>query len=242
MDFVHLHNHSDYSVLDGAITVDKLISKTVQMGLPGIALTDHGNLFGAIEFYQSAKKHGIKPIIGQEFYLARNSRFDRDSKGKGKESSYHLILLAKNEAGYQNLMKLSSISYLEGFYYKPRIDYEVLEKYSKGIICSSACIKGEIPDLILKGKIEEAYNTAGRLNELFGKDNFYLEIQDHGIPAQREANSEIIRMSKTLNIPLIATNDCHYPAQNDAYSHDILLCIQTGKTKDDKSRMRFSSD
>jgi DNA polymerase III subunit alpha len=242
MDFVHLHNHSDYSVLDGAITVKNLVRKAVELGMPGVAVTDHGNLFGAIELYQEAKKAGIKPIIGQEFYIASESRFKKESQNKGKDSTYHLLLIAKNETGYKNLTKLSSIGYTEGFYYKPRIDNEVLEKYSDGLICSTACIKGVIPTLCIKGKIDEAKKAAGKLNEIFGKDNFFFELQDHGIPEQKTANTEIIKLSKALNIPLIVTNDCHYLNKGDAYSHEILLCIQTGKTFDDANRMKFSSD
>ncbi|MFH0974281.1 MAG: DNA polymerase III subunit alpha [Spirochaetota bacterium] len=242
MDFVHLHNHSDFSVLDGAIRVKKLVAKAAEFGMPGVALTDHGNLFGAIEFYQEAKKAGIKPVIGQEFYIAPESRFKKESQNKGRDSSYHLILIAKNEAGYKNLVKLSSIGYTEGFYYKPRIDHEVLEKHKDGLICSSACIKGEIPSLCLKGKYEDARKMAGKFSEMFGRDNFYLELQDHNIPEQKTANAELIKLSKSLNIPLIVTNDCHYLLKSDAYSHDILLCIQTGKTFDDANRMKFSSD
>lgn len=242
MDFVHLHNHSDYSILDGAITIDKLISRAIEMGMPGVAITDHGNMFGAVEFYEKAVKNGLKPVIGQEFYIAPSSRFEKDSKNKGKDSSYHLILIAKDNTGYQNIMKLSSIGYTEGFYYKPRIDLEVLEKYSAGLICSSACIKGEIPALLIEGKEKEAYSAAGRFSELFGKDNFYLEIMDHGIPEQKKANSEVIKLSKALNLPLLATNDCHYLNKKDAYSHEVLLCIQTGKTIEDAKRMKLSSD
>jgi DNA polymerase-3 subunit alpha len=242
MDFIHLHNHSDFSVLDGAITVKKLVAKAVEFGMPGVAITDHGNMFGAIELYQEAQKAGIKPVIGQEFYFAPESRFKKESQNKGKDSSYHLLLIAKNETGYKNLIKLSSIGYTEGFYYKPRIDLEVLEKYKDGLICSTACIKGEIPSLCIKGKIDEAGKTAGKLNEMFGRDNFFFEIQYHGIPEQKIANTEIIKLSKALNIPLIVTNDCHYLHKSDAYSHEILLCIQTGKTFDDVNRMKFSSD
>ncbi len=242
MDFIHLHNHSDYSVLDGAITVKKLVNRAVEMGMRGVAVTDHGNLFGAIEFYQEAQKNGIKPIIGQEFYIAPETRFKKESENKGKDSSYHLLLLSKNETGYKNLLKLSSIGYTEGFYYKPRIDHEVLEKYSDGLICATACLKGEVPSLILKGRLKEAREIAGKFKELFGKDNFFLEIQDHNIPEQKTVNAELIKMSGSMDIPLIATNDCHYLKKDDAYSHEILLCIQTGKTFDDTNRMKFHSD
>ncbi|HPJ39400.1 MAG TPA: DNA polymerase III subunit alpha [Spirochaetota bacterium] len=239
MNFVHLHNHSDYSILDGAITVDKMIDKASDLGMPGVALTDHGNMFGAIEFYQKAKSRGIKPIIGQEFYVAPKSRFDREAKSSGKENAHHLILLAKNMEGYKNLIKLSSIGYLEGFYYKPRIDFEVLSQHSKGLICSSACIGGEIPILILKGRMDEALQSACAYRDLFGKDNYYLELQDHGIPEQITVNKALLEISGQTGIPLIATNDCHYLNKEDAYSHEVLLCIQTGKYIDDENRMRF---
>jgi len=243
MKYIHLHNHSDYSILDGAITIDKLISKTIEQGLPGVALTDHGNMFGAIEFYQKANKAGIKPILGEEFYVAPESRFKKDvARGSGEDTAHHLILLAENEEGYKNLLKLSSIGYTEGFYYKPRIDMEVLEKHSKGLICSSACISGEIPRAILRNKFDDALNLAGRYKELFGKDRFYLELQDHGISIQETANKGLIEISKKLDIPLIVANDAHYVNKSDAYAHEVLLCNQTGKTMNDKNRMRFSTE
>ncbi|HQP47396.1 MAG TPA: DNA polymerase III subunit alpha [Spirochaetota bacterium] len=239
MNFVHLHNHSDYSILDGAITIDRMIEKASDLGMPGVALTDHGNMFGAIEFYQKAKSKGIKPIIGQEFYVAPKSRFDREAKSSGKENAHHLVLLAKDMEGYKNLIKLSSIGYLEGFYYKPRIDFEVLSQHSKGLICSSACIGGEIPILILKGRMEEALQAACTYRDLFGKDNYYLELQDHGMREQITVNKALLEISGNTGIPLIATNDCHYLNKEDAYSHEVLLCIQTGKFIDDENRMKF---
>ncbi len=243
MDFIHLHNHTDYSVLDGAITVDKLIKKAVELKMPAIAVTDHGNMYGAVDFYMKAQKAGITPIVGQEFYMAPGSRFNKEfTRDSDVEKSYHLILLAKNNKGYKNLMKLSSIGFIDGFYYKPRIDFEVLEKHSEGIICSSACIAGEIPRAILKGKPAEARQLAGKMYEIFGKDHFYLEMQDHGLKEQKIVNKELIKMSKELNIPLIATNDAHYLNKEDSYSHEVLLCIQTGRTMNDTKRMRFSSN
>jgi len=243
MEFIHLHNHTDYSILDGAITLDKLIAKAIEHKMPAIAMTDHGNMFGAVEFYMKAKKAGITPIIGEEFYMAPGSRFKKETSGNRQDDKpYHMLILAKNNTGYQNLMKLSSIGYTEGFYYKPRIDLDVLEKYSEGLICGSACIAGEIPRLILSGKNREARETAGKYNEIFGKDHFYLELQDHGIPEQHIVNKELIKISSELNIPLIATNDAHYANREDAYSHEVLLCIQTGKTMSDPARMKFSSD
>jgi len=243
MKFIHLHNHSDYSLLDGAITVDKMIQRAQDLDMPAIALTDHGNMFGAIEFYQKAHRAGIAPIIGEEFYMAPRSRFLKESvKDSNEENSYHLLLLAKNLKGYQNLLKLSSIGYTEGFYYKPRIDMETLEQHSEGIIAGSACLAGQIPRQIMRGQLKEARDLAGHFNEIFGQDNFYLEMQDHGIPEQKTVNSELIKISKELNIPLIATNDAHYVSREDAYCHEVLLCIQTGKTMNDTNRMRFSSD
>jgi len=240
MKFVHLHNHTEYSILDGAITVPKLINRAIELDMPAIAMTDHGNMYGAVEFYQSAKKAGIKPIIGQEFYMAPGSRFKKEFvKDSGEEKSYHLLMLAKNREGYQNLMKLSSIGFIEGFYYKPRIDMEVLQKYSKGLIVGSACIAGQIPVLIRKGRLKEARELAGQFNEIFGQDHFYLEMQDHGIQEQHIVNAELIKMSSELNIPLIATNDAHYVKKEDAYAHEILLCVQTGRTLNDTNRMRF---
>ncbi|MCL2154273.1 MAG: DNA polymerase III subunit alpha [Leptospirales bacterium] len=243
MDFVHLHNHTDYSILDGAITIDKLVGQAVKFNMPAIAITDHGNMFGAVEFYEKANKAGIKPIIGEEFYVAPESRFKREYvRGGDEDNAHHLVVLAKDMTGYKNLMKLSSIAYLEGFYYKPRIDMEVLEKYSQGLIVSSACIAGEIPRYILRGKLKEAKNLAGHYNELFGPENFYLELQDHGIQEQKLVNSELIKISSELNIPLIATNDSHYIARDDAYSHEVLLCVQTGKTMTEENRMKFPTN
>ncbi len=243
MDFVHLHNHTDYSILDGAIKVDKLVKKAMSLGMDAVAITDHGNMFGAIDFYQAARKAGIKPIIGEEFYMAPGPRTVKESsRSNGDDKSYHLILLAKNNTGYQNLMKLSSIGYTEGFYYKPRIDFDVLEKYHEGLVCSSACLGGQIPSLILKGKVREARELAGRFKEIFGKDNFYLELQYHGIKEQETANRELVKIGEEMDIPLIATNDAHYVDKDDARSHEVLLCVQTGKLMKDTDRMKFPSD
>ncbi len=241
MKFIHLHNHSDYSILDGAITIDKMVQAAVDMDMPGIALTDHGNMFGAVEFYQKASAAGIKPIIGQEFYMAPASRHTKQKQKGDGESAYHLLLLAENFEGYKNLLKLSSIGYLEGFYYKPRIDWEVLQQYSSGLICGSACIGGQIPVNILQGRPDEAREVAGRFKELFGPERFYLEMQDHGLEEQAIVNSELVKMSSEMNIPLIATNDAHYTKKEDAFSHEVLLCIQTGKTLNDQNRMKFGT-
>jgi DNA polymerase-3 subunit alpha len=241
MSFVHLHNHSHYSVLDGAIPVDKLIGKAVELGMNAVALTDHGNMCGAIEFYSAAQKKGIKPLIGQEFYVAPDSRFNKDI-AKDEDKNHHLLLIAENNAGYQNLLKLSSAGYTEGYYYKPRIDKELLEKHHEGLICGSACLGGEIPILIRRKKLEEARKSAAWFKELFGRDHYYLEVQDHGIPEQKYVNEELIKISDEIDIPLIATNDCHYLNKSDAYAHEVLLCIQTQKLIDDPDHMRFDTD
>lgn len=230
MSFVHLHNHTEFSILDGAIRVSDLINKASELNMPGIAITDHGNMFGAIQFYQEARKKGIKPIIGQEFYIAPGSRFKKEFvKDSGEEKAYHLILLAQNLEGYKNLMKLSSAGYTEGFYYRPRIDMELLEKYCHGLICSSACIAGEIPVHILKGRPAQARELAGKFKEMFGSDNFYLELQYHNLKEQAQVNSELVKIASELDIPLIATNDSHYLNREDSYAHEVLLCVQTGK-------------
>jgi DNA polymerase-3 subunit alpha len=243
MDFVHLHNHSDYSILDGAITVEKLVKKTAELGMKAVALTDHGNMFGAIDFYQAARKAGIRPIIGEEFYMAPGSRKVKESsRNNGEETSYHLILMAKDITGYRNLMKLSSVAFTEGFYYKPRIDFEVLESYHEGLIVSSACLGGQIPSMILKGKVREARILAGKFKEIFGKDNFYLELQYHGMPEQETVNRELVKIGTEMDISLIATNDAHYVNKEDSRSHEVLLCVQTGKLMKDGDRMKFPSD
>ncbi|MCU0846684.1 MAG: DNA polymerase III subunit alpha [Spirochaetes bacterium] len=243
MDFIHLHNHSDYSILDGAITLDRLIGRARELGMPAIALTDHGNMFGAIEFYQKARKEGITPIIGQEFYMAPGSRFKKESsRDNGDDNAYHLLLLAVNETGYKNLMKLSSIGYTEGFYYKPRIDMESLEAHSGGLVCSTACLAGQVPQLILRGDLKGAGRLAGKFKEMFGRENFYLELQYHGMKEQETVNKGLISLSNEIDVPLIATNDAHYVTKDDSYSHEVMLCIQTGKTMNDTERMRFSSD
>ncbi|MFW6367005.1 MAG: DNA polymerase III subunit alpha, partial [Spirochaetota bacterium] len=241
MSFVHLHNHTDFSILDGAITVKKLIQRTVDFGMNAVAISDHGNMCGAIDFYREAKKNGIKPVIAQEFYIAPDSRFNRNYR-KGENTNYHLMLYAKDGNGYRNLLKLSSAGYLEGFYYKPRIDFDILSKHADGLICSSACLAGELPQHIMAKKPEEAERAAQRFLDLFGVDNFYLELQDHGLPEQKPVNEALAKIGRKLGISLIATNDCHYTDKDDAYAHEVLLCIQTGKTMDDESRMRFGTN
>ncbi|MBN2441062.1 MAG: DNA polymerase III subunit alpha [Spirochaetales bacterium] len=239
-DFVHLHTHSDFSLLDGATSISQLITKTEELGIKHLALTDHGNMFGSIQFYKECIAHNINPIVGSEFYVAPVSRHKKGSN-EGKTKFYHLVLLATNEAGYRNLLKLSSYAYTEGFYYKPRIDEELLLKHSTDLIASTACIAGEIPRLILEQREEEALNRALFFSEVFGKDRFYLELQNHGIPEQKIVNKELIRISKKTGIPLIATNDIHYLNRDDAKAQDVLICIGTNKKINDVDRLKFSS-
>lgn len=239
-EFVQLHNHTHYSLLDGACRLEDLIETAKTMGMPALAMTDHGNMFGAIQFYQKSLKAGIKPIIGFETYIAPKSRFDK-TKVQNEENAYHLILLARNNIGYQNLMALSSIGYIEGFYYKPRIDREILEKHAEGLIVLSACIQGEVPYKIIHNDYEGAKKAALWYQNLFG-DDYYLEIQDHQIDKEKIAIEGLSQLSKELSIPLVATNDTHYLRKEDAEAHDILLCIQTGKDIDDPKRMSFHSD
>jgi len=235
MDFVHLHLHSQYSILDGAIRFEELLQLLEEKNFKACALTDHGNMFGAIEFYTMAVERGIKPILGCEVYVAPTSRFDRIP------DLYHLLLLVMNEKGYRNLCHLLSLSYLEGFYHKPRIDYELLERYGEGLIVLTSCLKGEIPSLILKGDFEGVRKKIAFFKELFG-DRFYFELQDNGIPEQKKVNEVLIKLSKEFGVKLVATNDCHYLLREDAFLHDVLLCIQTGKTIDDPKRLRFPTD
>ncbi len=238
MNFVHLHVHSEYSLLDGAIKIKDMVKRVKELGMPGIALTDHGNMHGTIEFYKAAKEAGIKPIIGCELYLSRRTRHDKDPQLD--KSSNHLTLLAKNNKGYKNLIKLVSIAYMEGLYYKPRIDWELLTKYSEGIICLSGCMAGLLCESILQNNYKEAEASAQKLKNVFG-DDFYLELQDHNIPEQQTINANLLKISSNLNIPVIATNDSHYIYKEDARLQDALLAIQTGKTLDDKDRMQFST-
>ncbi|MFA4915716.1 MAG: DNA polymerase III subunit alpha [Syntrophales bacterium] len=241
IDFVHLHVHTQYSLLDGAIRPDDLFKKVKEFKMPAVAITDHGNMFGVIDFYQHAYKHGVKPIIGCELYVAPKSRSDRNVSGSG-ENFYHLVVLVKNIHGYKNLVKLSTAGYLEGFYYRPRVDKEILNQYHEGLIGMSACMHGEIPDLLLKGNKEAAQKVAGEYGEIFGGGNFYLEIMENGIPEQETVNTGLLEISRELSIPLVATNDCHYLNREDVEAHEALLCIQTGKTLENPDRMRFGTD
>jgi DNA polymerase-3 subunit alpha len=233
--------HTQYSLLDGACKIGPLFNLAQNMRFPALAITDHGNLFGAIEFYQAALNFGIKPIIGCEVYVAPYSRLDKSNR-QNQEPPYHLILLARNEQGYKNLMKLVSLGFLEGFYYKPRIDKELLGKYSSGLIALSACLRGEVAQLILAQDMARAEKLAGEFGEIFGRGNFYLELQDNKITEQYKVNRALIDLSKRLNIPLVATNDVHYPNKGDARAHDALLCIQTQTFLSNQNRLKFSTD
>ena len=236
--FTHLHVHTEYSLLDASSKIKELTARAKELGMDSLAITDHGVMYGVIDFYRAARENGIKPIIGCEIYVAPGSRFDREA-GSGEDRYYHMILLAENNTGYQNLMKIVSKGFVEGFYYKPRVDDEVLRTYHEGIIALSACLAGEIPRYLSRGMYEEACKSAQKYRDIFGPDNFFLELQDHGIPAQRTVNQGLMRMSQELQIPLVATNDCHYIYKEDVESHDILLCIQTGKKVTDENRMRY---
>jgi DNA polymerase-3 subunit alpha len=236
-DFVHLHNHSDYSLLDGASPLPRMVQRAAQLKMPALALTDHGALFGAVEFYQEARRAGVKPIVGMEAYVTRGRRQDRT-----RETSHHLVLLARDEPGFRNLMRLSSLAFLEGFYYKPRVDHEVLAQHAEGLLALSACPKGEIGSDLAEDNEERAYQTAGFYRELFGPENFFLEIQNHGLPIEEKIRQRAAALSKRTGIPLVATNDCHYLRHEDADAHDVLLCIQTGKSVSDPNRLRYETD
>lgn len=237
-DFVHLHIHSEFSLLDGANRIKDLPVRAKELGMKAMAITDHGVMYGVIDFYKACKKEGIKPIIGCEVYVASRTRFDKEPQDK---KYYHLILLAKNNKGYQNLSKLVSLGFTEGYYYKPRIDLEILEKYHEGIICLSGCLAGSVSQAILNGNIEEAENVAKWHHNVFGED-YYLEIQNNGVKEQVMVNQKIIQIARRLDIPIVATNDAHYLKREDAYNHEVLLCIQTGKRMTDEDRMRFETD
>ena len=236
MPFTHLHVHTEYSLLDGSAKIKELVQRVRELGMNSIAITDHGAMYGAVEFYKAALDAGVKPIIGCEVYVAEGSRFKKEGKGGGY---YHMVLLAENNEGYQNLIKLVSYGFTEGFYYKPRVDKELLRKYSKGLIASSACLAGEVPRNILNVSYDKAKEAALEYLEIFGEGNFFLELQDHGMREQKVVNQALVKMSAETGIPLIATNDSHYIYKEDADPHDILLCIQTGKTILDEDRMRY---
>ncbi len=238
MSFTHLHVHTEYSLLDGSNKIKEYVSRVKELGMNSAAITDHGVMYGVIDFYKAARAAGIKPVLGCEVYVAPGSRFDRELS-HGDDRYYHLVLLAENNQGYQNLMKIVSKGFVEGYYYKPRVDMEVLETYHEGIIALSACLAGEVQRYLVRGLYEEAKETACKYEKCFGKGNFFLELQDHGIPEQKTVNAGLMRMSEETGIELVATNDVHYTYAEDAEPHDILLCLQTGKKLSDENRMRY---
>ena len=233
MNFTHLHVHTEFSLLDGSSKIKELVSRAKELGMDSLAITDHGVMYGVIDFYKAAKNVGIKPVIGCEIYVSPGSRFDRELD-RSENRYYHLVLLAENNKGYENLMKIVSKGFTEGFYYKPRVDYEILEQYSEGIIALSACLGGEVATKLRRGMYDDAKETAIKLERIFGKGNFFLELQDHGIPEQQTVNQGLMRMSSELGIELVATNDSHYTFAEDYKAHDILLCIQTQKKVSDE--------
>ncbi len=237
--FVHLHVHTQHSLLDGAIQVDNLLDKCAEFNMDAVAITDHGAMYGALDFYNKARKAGIKPIVGCEFYLAPGSRAEKKVGEAGP--AFHLILLAMNYQGYRNLMKLSSLAQFEGFYYKPRIDKELLQLYGNDLIALSACLHGEVPWLLSHNRLDEARQKAAEMKELFG-DRYYFELQQNGIPEQKVVNEGLMQLSTELGVKLLATNDCHYLNKEESHAHEVLLCIQTGKTINDPKRFKFNSD
>ncbi|HYK40155.1 MAG TPA: DNA polymerase III subunit alpha, partial [Candidatus Eremiobacteraceae bacterium] len=253
-EFVHLHVHTDYSLLDGACETSELLDEASRQKMPAVAITDHGNLFAAANFFNEASKRDVKPIIGCEVYVAKGSRHDRGEKSgvnaandrddwePGQRGNNHLVLLCENLEGYHNLIKLVSAGFLEGFYYKPRIDYDLLAKHSKGLIALSACLQGAVTEAVVEEKLDQARENAYRLRDIFGKQNFFLEIQDQGLEIEKGVNPHLVRLSKETGIPLVATNDCHYLHHADAHAQEVLLCIQTGKTMSDERRMKFPTD
>src|SRR5438034_1566154 len=245
MSFVHLHLHTEYSLLDGATRPEPLAAKIAQLGMPACAITDHGNMFGAVEFYHAMNAVGVKPIIGCEMYIAYGSRFDKagvEDQAADAGSNNHLIVLAASDVGYRNLVKLVSAGYTEGFYYKPRIDKELLREHCEGLIVLSSCLKGEVSQSLAGGNYTKAKDAAIQYKEILGADNFFLEIQDHGIPDQQKIVPMMARLGEEAGLRLVATNDSHYLSKDDAFAHEVLLCIGTGKTLSDEKRMKFYSD
>ncbi|MBM3315499.1 DNA polymerase III subunit alpha, partial [candidate division WOR-3 bacterium] len=242
VDFVHLHNHSEYSLLDGASRIEEVVQLAADQGMPALAITDHGNMFGAVKFYKAAQKAGVKPIVGAEVYVAPADRRERKIHPDVPESSFHLTLLCRDEGGYHNLMRLVSRAYIEGFYYRPRVDHELLAELHQGLIGMSGCLKGEVNYFLRRGDSERAMQAAARYQELLGHDSFYLEVMRNGYQEQERIIPGVMELSSALDIPVVATNDCHYLRRDDAKAHDALVCIQTGKRVSDRNRLRMSSD
>ncbi len=239
--FVHLHTHSEFSLLDGASRVDELCGKAAEFSMPGIALTDHGAMFGALDFYQAAERHGVKPILGVEAYVAPRSRYDR-TPGEDAEKYRHLSILSRNEEGYRNLLRLVTDAHLEGFYHRPRIDKELLAERATGLIGLSGCLASETARLLLAGQRDRALDVVGSYGDIFGPGGFYLELQDHGLPEQRQLNPLLLELSRHTGIPVVATNDIHYTEKRHARPHDVLLCIQQQKVQTDTNRLKFDTE
>ena len=251
--FTHLHLHTEFSMLDGAARIGEVVAAAVADGQPAIGITDHGNMYGVLDFYKECRAQGITPIIGTEAYMAAESRWERpvrrgrvdDTGGDvdgGEKLYYHLTLLSENDAGYRNLMKLSSAAYLEGYYYKPRLDWELLERHHDGVIATTGCLGGVVLQALLEGDVEKATRRAARLQDIFGRDNLFVELQDHGLEAQRRTNPQLIEIARRLDAPLLATNDSHYTHRDDHVAHDALLCVQTNSSMDDPKRFKFEGE
>ena len=235
-DFVHLHLHTDYSLLDGACDIDKLVKRAKALNMPAVAITDHGNIFGAASFYNAALAEGVKPIIGCELYVCKKDNHRDPPEG---DTYNHLCVLAENDEGYRNLVKITSEASLNGFYYKPRISKKFLAEHAKGLIGLSGCLKGEVAEFLTEGKYEAARSGAGFYREIFGSENFFLEIQDQGLELEHRIHGDLFRLEKETGIPMVATNDSHYLCEEDAQAHDVLVCVQTGKTVQDTNRLKF---
>ncbi|MCY3949525.1 MAG: PHP domain-containing protein, partial [Acidimicrobiaceae bacterium] len=255
--FVHLHTHTEYSLLDGAARIDEVVAAAAADGQPALGITDHGNMYGVLDFYRACKAHGIKPVIGTEAYMALESRHERPNRNRAKNAKvddtgddgegggklyYHLTLLAHSDAGYRNLLKLASRAFLEGYYYKPRMDWEMFADHSEGLTATTGCLGSVVQQALLAGDYDEARRRAGRLQDIFGRDSLYVELQDHGIGAQHECNPQLLQIAHDLGAPLLATNDLHYTHQHDAVAHDALLCVQTGSLRSDHDRFKFHGD
>ncbi|HLB90049.1 MAG TPA: PHP domain-containing protein, partial [Terriglobales bacterium] len=237
--FVHLHLHTDYSMLDGACDVEKLVQRVKELGMPAVAMTDHGNIFGAVHFVNAAKQAGIKPIVGCELYICKKEDHNIERTPPEGDTYNHLLVLAENEEGYRNLVKITSEASLHGFYYKPRVSKKFLTEHSKGLIGLSGCLKGEVAELLMQDKYEAARDAAAMYRDLFGKENFFLEIQDQGLEVEHRIHPHLFRLEKDLGLPLVATNDSHYLCEDDAHAQDVMVCIQTGKSIQDANRMKF---
>src|SRR5579872_5217023 len=238
--FVHLHTHSEFSLLDGAARLDKLVQRAVDLEMPALALTDHGVMHGSIDFYTRCQAVGIKPIVGVEAYVASGSH--KEKTARTEKNAYHLLLLAKDLQGYKNLLKLTTIAAIEGFYYKPRIDHALLEQYHEGIVATSACLGGEVCSALMKGDYKKARDTAGWYRDLFGAENYYIEIQNHTLPEQIRCNESLLKIARELGLQVLCTNDVHYLSREDAYAHDVLLCIGTGATVNDPNRLKYGAE